>query len=85
MNLLSNTFFKVVKLDFEKVERIDSAASQAVKKTIESLIKKDITVSVGGNIDDKVVDKLRAAGIFELLAEASNQNREDSLPIGKNR
>jgi hypothetical protein len=85
LNLLSNTFFKVVKLDFEKVERIDSAASQAVKKTIESLIKKDITVSVGGNIDDKVVDKLRAAGIFELLAEASNQNREDSLPIGKNR
>ena len=85
MNLLSNTFFKVVKLDFEKVERIDSAASQAVKKTIESLIKKDITVSVGGKIDDKVVDKLRAAGIFELLAEASNQNREDSLPIGKNR
>lgn len=84
MNLLSNTL-KVVKLDFEKVERIDSAASQAVKKTIESLMKKDIAVSVGGNIDDKVVDKLRAAGIFELLAKASNQNREDSLPIGKNR
>jgi len=36
-------------------------------------------------MDDKVVDKLRAAGIFELLAEASNQNREDSLPIGENR
>ena len=48
-------------------------------------MKKDIAVSVGGNIDDKVADKLRAAGIFEILAKASNQNREDSLPIGKNR
>ena len=36
-------------------------------------------------MDDKVADKLRAAGIFDLLAKASNQNREDSLPIGKNR
>ena len=47
-------------------------------------MKKDIAFSVGGNIDDKVVEKLRAAGIFELLAKASNQNREDSLPIGEN-
>ncbi|CAG5106612.1 Oidioi.mRNA.OKI2018_I69.chr1.g2919.t1.cds [Oikopleura dioica] len=72
---------QVIKLDFTKVERIDSAASQSVKKTIESLIKKDLAVSVEGNMDDKVMEKLKAAGIFELLAEAPNQDREDSLPI----
>ena len=65
------------------MERIDSAASQSVKKTIESLIKKDLAVSVEGNMDEKVMEKLKAAGIFELLAEAPNQDREDSLPIGK--
>ena len=70
-------------MDFTKVERIDSAASQSVKKTIESLIKKDLAVSVEGNMDDKVMEKLKAAGIFELLTEAPNQDREDSLPIGK--